>query len=177
MLFIVEKLLPTLSLKDFKLKRLKRWKIMAGKTKTRKKGKTIPKTAARSTQKVQIYNKSQKDRLRRYNNSLLRATAGEKVTGRDIALSAMNDEDFYRLAFTPVAKNLTRRRMKGELDPELAKLIFLNITPFAVERYNKINRSDLKPSVSERAVIAQELYEDYYPEIASGEYDYLLKKK
>lgn len=150
---------------------------LARKGKTRKKSKIIPKDSARSTQKLQIYSKSQKDRLRRYNNNLLKANQGEKVTGRDIALTAMNDEPFYTLAFIPAAKNLIRKRKKGNLDPELAKLIFFNMANFAVYRYNAINKSDLKVNIRERTVVAQELYEDYYPEIASGEYDYLLEKK
>lgn len=133
------------------------------KSKSRSKAKKKPKD------KIVVYSSSQKDRLRLYNKRLLQANKGEKVTGRDIALTVMNYEEFYN-QFIHVAKNLERKRRKGTLDPELAKLSFFNISDNAVRVYNRHQRTDIKVNVRERTVIAQELYEDYYPEIAEGEY-------
>lgn len=118
-----------------------------------------------------VYTTSQKTRIKRYNNRLLKVTKGDKITAREIFLVTTNDGDFYEYSLMPVINALVRKKKKGQLDPELAKLGFENKAKNAVTAYNRVMRSDLKLDATERTAVAQEFYEEYYPQIAEGEFD------
>ncbi len=105
---------------------------------------------------------SQKDKINRLRN-LLRKDDIDKILARDVAITVANDESFYNRRGLPIAKNLSKKKFKGEFNEDLALVAWSNAAKDALNTYNKVMRARPKIEVNPqtRARIAFELKEEF----------------
>ena len=62
---------------------------------------------------------------------------GNKIEARELESFVMNDEPLYRQQWTPIIKNLVRRKKKGTYDSEKAIKLFEYLTKAGSTKYSK----------------------------------------
>ena len=104
--------------------------------------------------------KGQKDRIKRLKNNLAKSNI-DKDLARDIALTVANNESFYNQRGLPIAKNLSKKKFKGEFNQDLALLAWSNASKQALDTYNKIMTTNIQVNSQTKARIAFELKEEF----------------
>ena len=95
---------------------------------------------------------------------------GNKVEARELEAYIMNDEPLYRQQWTPIIKNLVRRKKKGTYDSEKAIKLFEYLTKAGSTKYRKsFPGTDFNPATRRLAAIS--LRNDFEGEYKLGNYD------
>ena len=76
---------------------------------------------------------------------------GNKIEARELESFVMNDEPLYRQQWTPIIKNLVRRKKKGTYDSEKAIKLFEYLTKAGSTKYRKsFPGTDFNPATRRR---------------------------
>ena len=95
---------------------------------------------------------------------------GNKTEARELELFIMNDEPLYRQQWTPIIKNLVRRKKKGTYDSEKAIKLFEYLTAAGSTKYRKsFPGATFNPATRRLAAIS--LRNDFEGEYKLGNYD------
>ena len=95
---------------------------------------------------------------------------GNKIEARELESFVMNDEPLYRQQWTPIIKNLVRRKKKGTYDSEKAIKLFEYLTKAGSTKYRKsFPGTDFNPATRRLAAIS--LRNDFEGEYKLGNYN------
>jgi CO dehydrogenase/acetyl-CoA synthase beta subunit len=102
----------------------------------------------------------QKKRIERLRKNIAKATRGDKIAAREVAISVRSFREFYDQRAKPIISNLNKKKEKGEYNADLGLLAWSNAVPTALKMYMKeYAKFPVNPPLKAR--LALELKDEY----------------